>query len=198
MERDYTSAPMSESPASDGWLSLSALVESMLFVASGSVSISQLAQALEVRPTEVELALQELEDRYTGRGLKLQRSREGIQITTAPTAAAQVERFLGLESTTHLSRAALECLAIIAYKQPVTRPELDALRGVNSDSAIKNLLSKGLIEEHGRAEGPGRPILYVSTPAFLQHFGLGSLEELPRLEPEMTPAPSGEQATPEA
>ncbi len=198
MERDYTSALIPDSPASDGWLPLSALVESVLFVASGPVSVSQLAQALEAKPAEVELALQELESHYTGRGLKLQRSREGLQITTASAAAAHVERFLGLESTTHLSRAALECLAIIAYKQPVTRPELDALRGVNSDSAIKNLLGKGLIEEHGRAEGPGRPILYVSTPAFLQHFGLGSLEDLPRLEPEMAPASAEEQGVPEA
>ena len=91
------------------------------------------------------------------------------------------ERFLDLEATTRLSRAALETLAIIAYQQPATRPEIDAIRGVNSDGVMKNLLSKGLIEEIGRTEGPGRPILYVTTPDFLQHFGLRSLDDLPPL-----------------
>ena len=80
-----------------------------------------------------------------------------------------------------LSRAALEALAIVAYQQPVTRPGVDAVRGVNSDGVIKSLLSKGLLQEAGRAEGPGRPILYGTTPQFLQHFGLNSLSELPLL-----------------
>jgi len=93
-----------------------------------------------------------------------------------------VERFLGLEATSRLSRAALETLAIIAYRQPISRPQVDAIRGVNSDGVIRSLLSKGLIEEVGRAEGPGRPILYGTTAAFLQAFGLTSLDELPPLE----------------
>ena len=92
-----------------------------------------------------------------------------------------IERFLGLEATTHLSRAALETLAIIAYQQPVTRPQIDSIRGVNSDSMMKSLLSKGLILESGRADGPGRPILYSTTPEFLQHFGLNSILEMPSL-----------------
>jgi segregation and condensation protein B len=92
-----------------------------------------------------------------------------------------VERFLGLEATSRLSRAALETLAIIAYQQPVTRPSVDAVRGVNSDGVMKSLLSKGLIQEIGRTEGPGRPILYGTTPDFLQHFGLNTLGELPPL-----------------
>jgi segregation and condensation protein B len=92
-----------------------------------------------------------------------------------------VERFLGLEATTRLSRAALETLAIIAYQQPVTRPVVDSVRGVNSDGVIKSLLSKGLLQEVGRSEGPGRPILFGTTPEFLQHFGLNSLSELPSL-----------------
>ena len=92
-----------------------------------------------------------------------------------------IERFLGLESTTHLSRAALETLAIIAYQQPVTRPQIDSIRGVNSDSMMKSLLNKGLILESGRADGPGRPILYSTTPEFLQHFGLNSILEMPPL-----------------
>jgi segregation and condensation protein B len=92
-----------------------------------------------------------------------------------------VERFLGLEITSQLSRAALEALAIVAYQQPVTRPQVDAIRGVNSDGVLKSLLSKGLVQEMGRAEGPGRPILYGTTTDFLGYFGLNTIEELPPL-----------------
>ena len=163
-------------------LPLSALVESLLFVADGPTTIAQLAAALEAPPREIESALTELETYYQSRGLSLQRLKDRVQLTTAPTAAAHIERFLGLESAQHLSRPALETLAIVAYQQPVTRPQLEAIRGVNCDGVIKSLLSKGLIEESGRTEGPGRPILYVTTPDFLQHFGLSSLDQLPPLE----------------
>lgn len=168
---------MSEVP-----LSLSARLEALLFVAPEAVSIAQLAEALQVRAEEAQQALAELEQTLAGRGIRLLYHAGKIQLTTAPEAAADVERFLGLEATASLSRAALETLALIAYRQPITRPQVDAVRGVNSDGVIKSLLSKGLIQEAGRAEGPGRPILYVTTPAFLQHFGLRSLEELPPLE----------------
>jgi segregation and condensation protein B len=93
-----------------------------------------------------------------------------------------IDRFLGLEATSRLSRAALETLAIAAYQQPVTRPQIEAVRGVSSDGVMKSLLSKGLIQEVGRAEGVGRPILYGTTVDFLQHFGLNSLTELPPLK----------------
>ncbi len=96
--------------------------------------------------------------------------------------ADYIEKYLGLEATSRLSRAALETLAIIAYQQPVTRPAVDSVRGVNSDGVIKSLLSKGLLQEVGRSEGPGRPILFGTTPEFLQHFGLNSLSELPPLD----------------
>jgi segregation and condensation protein B len=105
-------------------------------------------------------------------------------LTSAPEAAEAIETFLGLEATSRLSGAALEALAIIAYQQPVTRPQVDAIRGVNSDGVMKNLLHKGLIQEVGRAEGPGRPILYSTTPEFLGHFGLASLDDLPPLNME--------------
>jgi segregation and condensation protein B len=95
-----------------------------------------------------------------------------------------VERYLNLESSVHLTRAALETLAIIAYRQPVTRPVIDSLRGVNSETSLHTLLRYGLIEEIGRGEGPGRPILYSTTPDFLQHFGIGSLRDLPPMESE--------------
>ena len=116
-----------------------------------------------------------------------------MQLTTAPQLAELIERFLGLESITHLSRAALETLAIIAYQQPVTRPQIDSIRGVNSDSMIKSLLNKGLILEMGRADGPGRPILYATSPEFLQHFGLNSILEMPPLaNPEDVSQDDGE------
>jgi segregation and condensation protein B len=89
-----------------------------------------------------------------------------------------------MEATARLSRAGLETLSIVAYEQPVTRPEIDAVRGVNSDGALKSLLGKGLIQEAGRAERPGRPILYVTTSDFLAHFGLNSLTDLPPLNLE--------------
>ncbi len=125
--------------------------------------------------------LNELDASLSSRGLRLQRHAGRVQLTTAPQLAELIERFLGLEATSHLSRAALETLAIIAYQQPVTRPQINSIRGVNSDSMMKSLLNKGLILESGRADGPGRPILYSTTPEFLQHFGLSSILEMPPL-----------------
>ena len=163
---------------------LKAPLEALLFVAPGPVTAAQLAAALEITTAEVEAGLAQLGEELQGRGLRLQRHAGQLQLTTAPEMAPLVERFLGLEATSHLSRAALEALAIVAYQQPATRPQLDAIRGVNSDGVLKSLLSKGLVQDVGRAEGPGRPILYATTSDFLQHFGLNSLEELPPLEEE--------------
>ena len=160
-------------------------LEAMLFVAPEPVTTAQLATALDVAPSVVERGLNELDASLVSRGLRLQRHAGRFQLTTAPQLTELIERFLGLEATTHLSRAALETLAIIAYQQPVTRPQIDSIRGVNSDSMMKSLLTKGLILESGRADGPGRPILYSTTPEFLQHFGLNSILEMPSLaQPE--------------
>jgi segregation and condensation protein B len=159
-------------------LPLSAQLEALLFVAAEPVTTAQLAAALDVSSSVVERALNELDTALSSRGLRLQRHAGRVQLTTAPQLAELIERFLGLEATTHLSRAALETLAIVAYQQPVTRPQIDAIRGVNSDSMMKSLLSKGLILESGRTDGPGRPILYSTTPEFLQHFGLNSILEM--------------------
>ena len=120
----------------------------------------------------------DLEHDYLNRGLRLQWIGQNVQLTTAPEASEIVERFLGLEVTTRLSQAALEVLAIVAYLQPITRPSIDSIRGVNSDGALRTLLSKGLIEEQGRMDTPGRPILYGTTPEFLQHFGLSIIDQL--------------------
>ncbi len=173
---------MSDSQSNfDAEFSLAAKIEAMLFVSAEPVPVGQLAQALDVTPSVVERGLKELDDSLLTRGLRLQRNAGRVQLTTAPELASLVEHFLGLEATTHLSRAALETLAIIAYQQPVTRPQVDSIRGVNSDGMMKSLLSKGLIQEAGRTDGPGRPILYSTTPEFLQHFGLSSIIELPPL-----------------
>lgn len=162
-------------------LSLEARLEALLFVAPGTVTVKQLAEALEVTPRAVEKSLETLEEAYAQRGIRLQKHKGELRLTSAPQTAKLVESFLELEATTRLSNAALECLAIIAYQQPITHPQVDAIRGVNSDSSLRLLLTHGLVEEVGRAEGPGRPILYATTPEFLQHFGLSKLEELPPL-----------------
>ena len=159
-------------------------LEAVLFVAPVSVTLSQLASALDITEREVEKVLTQLGEDYQERGLRIQRHAGRIQLTTAPEAGESVERFLGMEITTYLSQAALEALSIVAYEQPVTRPQVDSVRGVNSDGVMKSLLHKGLIQDIGRADGPGRPILYATTPEFLQQFGLNSLEEMPPMELE--------------
>jgi len=174
------SEPISE-PNIETELPLSVKLEALLFVAAEPVPTAQLATALDVSTSVVERGLNELDASLSSRGLRLQRHAGRVQLTTAPQLAELIERFLGLEATSHLSRAALETLAIIAYQQPVTRPQIDSIRGVNSDSMMKSLLSKNLILESGRADGPGRPILYSTTPEFLQHFGLNSILEMPPL-----------------
>ena len=175
-------------------LSLSAALEALLFAAPGAVTSAQLATALDLTVREIDKGLADLEIQFKERGLRLQRHFGRVQLTTAPEAAAAVEKFLGLEASSHLSRAALETLAIIAYQQPVTRPQIDSIRGVNSDGVLKSLLSKGLVQEVGRAERPGRPILYSTTPDFLGHFGLNSIEELPPLNPPEEPESQATEA----
>lgn len=163
-------------------LSLIAKLEGLLFVAAEPVPLTQLGTVLDLTPAKVDEALAELDETLATRGLRIQTQRGRVQLTTAPELAALIEEFLGLDATSRLSPAALEALSIIAYQQPVTRPQVDAIRGVNSDGVMRSLLSKGLIQESGRADGPGRPILYGTTPEFLQHFGLSSLSVLPTLD----------------
>jgi segregation and condensation protein B len=162
----------------------SARIEALLFVATNPVTASQIADCLALTSSEVENELQVLAEKFAGHGISVQHYGGKYQLTTAPEFAADVEKFLGLEITSRLSRAAVETMAIIAYRQPITRPGIEAIRGVSSDGVIRSLLSRGLIQEVGRAEGPGRPILFSTTVDFLQHFGLCSLDELPPYEIE--------------
>ena len=178
----------SETPTSPD---VSVALEALLFVSAEPVGLSQLAQALEIPMDAVEEALDQLEANLQSRGLRVQRHAGRVQLTTAPELAEVIERYLGLEATAHLSRAALETLAIVAYQQPVTRPYIEGVRGVSSDGVMRSLLSKDLVQEVGRAEGPGRPILYGTSPDFLQHFGLNSLTELPPLNLEQTESANG-------
>jgi len=160
-------------------------LEALLFAAPGLSSVEQLSQALNVSKSEVEQSLEALSAHLTlEHGLRLQKIRNQYQLITAPEHAEMIEKFLGLEVTSRLTQAALEVLAIVAYKQPTTRPEIDSIRGVNSDGVVKSLLAKGLIEELGRSEAIGRPILYGVTNEFFQHFGLESLDQLPAVDLE--------------
>lgn len=162
---------------------LPAILEALLFIAVSPVSITQLASSLEESERKVINALNELEQYYfETRGLRLQWHGKKVQLTSSPEFSKIIETFLGVEVTTTLSQASLEALAIIAYKQPITRPEIDEIRGVNSDGVVRNLLNKGLIEENGRVEGAGRPILYGTTSDFLNYFGLSSIEEMPTFD----------------
>jgi segregation and condensation protein B len=115
-----------------------------------------------------------------------------VQLVTAPETAGDVERFLGLEATTRLSGAALETLALIAYRQPITRAQMEATRGVNCDGVLKTLLGHGLVEAVGRLDQAGRPVIFGTTFQFLQQFGLADLGQLPSLE-ELTPPQEGQE-----
>ncbi len=167
---------------SESDLSLEARLEGLLYVSPSPVTVGHLANTLRVSNRMVTKALENLAALYQQRGLRLQFHQSEVQLTTAPELAADIERFLHLERVTRLTRAALEVLAIIAYQQPVTRPEIDSIRGVNSDSVLRTLLRHGMIEDVGRSDGPGRPILYKTTAEFLQHFGLTNLQELPKID----------------
>lgn len=161
---------------------LSALIESLLFVADRPTGIDLIAQILGADAQAVEQALAVLEQTLSDRGIRLQRKGTQVQLVSMPEAAPYIQRFLGLELTGRLTQPALETLAIIAYRQPITRAALEAIRGVNCDGVLRTLVSRGLVEEVGRLEQAGRPILYGTTFEFLQYFGLKSLDDLPPLD----------------
>lgn len=164
-----------------GDAAVAAQIESLLFVAQGPVGIADLARTLELARPAVLRAIDVLAARCQAHGLRVQRGQGTVRLVTAPESAAVVQRFLGLELATPLTRAALETLSIIAYRQPLTRPEIDDLRGVNSDGVLRTLLARGLVEPVGRRATVGHPFEYGTTYAFLDYFGMSSLDELPPL-----------------
>lgn len=152
----------------------------LLFVADGPLDESTLARALDVPVREARRGLEQLAAEPPP-GLLLQRHGDEVLLATAPASAAFVRRLRGSAELQRLSRAALEVLAVVAYRQPVTRGEIEAVRGVSSDHALETLLARGLVAEVGRRDTVGRPVLFGTTHGFLQLAGLGSLEEMPPL-----------------
>ena len=163
--------------------SYKAICEGLLFVAEAPMQEAELAALMDLDEASVREVLALLAEDYAqaGRGILLRQVGGGWQLATAPAVAPYVEKIFA-EKKTKLSHAAYETLAVIAYKQPVTRSQIEAIRGVKSDGPLGQLLSRGLIEEQGRLEQPGRPVVFGTTVAFLVAFGLKSLAELPRYE----------------
>jgi len=172
---------------------LKAVLESLLFVAQGPVDVGMLARVLRAEIGQVEETVESLAADCRERGVRVQRDGRSVQMVTDPEAAPYVERLLGMDHQQRLSHAALEALAIIAYRQPITRAAIDAIRGVNSDHAVATLIVRGLVEEVGRAATPGRPALLGTTVRFLEHFGMESPQDLPPLPREVRQGSEGEK-----
>ena len=161
-----------------------AQLEALLFVAERPLGRREIATLAGVDGETVDARLGDLEVVLRERGIRVLASGERVQLATAPEAGTLIARYVGIEGV-RLSPAALETLAIVAYRQPVTRGLIERIRGVDSDYVVRGLLHRRLIAELGRADSPGRPYLYGTTFEFLERFGLTSLDELPALEPEV-------------
>jgi segregation and condensation protein B len=158
-------------------------LEALLFVASESLSIEALVALTDASHVEVAETLAKIAEEYSERGIVLREVAGGYRFASSPAARAAVEAYL-MPPKTNLSPAAMETLAIVAYLQPVTRPEIEAVRGVNVDSVVNTLLDKRFVAEAGRRDVAGRPMEYRTTPEFLESFGLRSLTELPPVDLE--------------
>ena len=163
---------------------IAAAIESLLFVSGRPLAYAELHKLLDVDDTDLTNGLQLLSDQLESqeRGIRLQRLGEQVQLVTAPENARYIAALLDLPMTARLTSAAMETLAVISYRQPITRSQIEAIRGVNSDRAVASLVQHGLVVEIGRAQTIGRPALFATTPEFLQQFGLTSLEQLPRTD----------------
>ncbi|HMI92981.1 MAG TPA: SMC-Scp complex subunit ScpB, partial [Polyangiales bacterium] len=173
----------SMAPASGAGLSrerLKTVLESLVFVSDHIVSAQQLARMVKAKLALVRELLGELSEDYRERGIDLVEVAGGFQFRSAASSAEYVREFIA-QRPVRLTRAQLETLALIAYRQPITRPEIDEVRGVDSGSAVRVLLERELIKMLGRKDEPGRPLLYGSTPTFLEFFGMRSLKDLPTL-----------------
>lgn len=156
------------------------IIESLLFVSGEPIHINHIASIIECTPKFTKDLLNEMVKLYNieSRGIRLINTNDNYSFVTKSENSIYVEKLLGTNSRQSLSQAALETLAIIAYKQPITRIDIDEIRGVKSDKAISTLVEKGLIKESGRLEVPGRPILYGTTDEFLKYFGLENIEQM--------------------
>jgi segregation and condensation protein B len=167
-----------------------ALIEAILFVAEEPLEAAELAEVLEVPQAEVAELLDSLRTalRDAGRGVVLREVGGGWRLYSHPDARDYLERFAATERATRLSAAALETLAVVAYKQPVSRGQVGEVRGVDSDHALRTLERRGLIMEVGRASGSGQAVLFGTTPLFLEKLGINDLDELPPLADHVPPA----------
>jgi len=157
-------------------------LESLLFVADEPIGTSELARILEMDRAAVDESLEELGTSLDRRGIRLQWDADRAQLATAPEATPFVERLLGAGRDSKLTIPSLETLAVIAYRQPVTRADIEAIRGVQSDGPLRTLAAKGLICPTGRLETVGRPITYGTTFDFLRYFGMTGLDQLPPID----------------
>lgn len=166
-----------------------AAIESVLFVAESPVPSAELSEVLELPPSEVDQALTELGERLSriGSGLVLREAGGGWRLYTRPDLHPVLERYASSPSASKLSRAALEALAVVAYRQPVSRGQVSDIRGVDSEQALRTLERRGLIDAIGRAPGSGKAVLYGTSDTFLEKLGLRSLEELPPLADHVPP-----------
>ena len=161
------------------------IIEAILFVSDKPVTVEQFKQVVEeASPSDIEKIIGLLKDDYAQKvgGITIADIAGGYQMLSNPSYASYIRAFYKTRTKEKLSRPSLETLAIIAYKQPVSRADIEIIRGVNSDGVMAHLLSKGLVKIVGRKEVPGRPFLYGTTKEFLEYFGLKSLEDLPKLE----------------
>ncbi len=157
-------------------------LESILFVADKPISVKELAHITGFMVSDIQITLNNLTTEYAKKGICLSRKGEYVSFVTAPDCASFVCKYLNEELRHDISPAALETLAIITYKQPITRVEVEEIRGVNSDQTLRNLMIRGLVAEVGRKETIGRPILYGTTMEFVQYFGLLDEKKIPKLE----------------
>lgn len=157
------------------------IIEALLFVTREPLSASKLESILHLPEESIEQVLEHLVEEYENRGVKVLKVAHGYILGTNPECSEYVEHFKNFPIESRLSPQALETLAIIAYKQPVTRPEIERIRGVISDGVIDTLVTKKLIEEKGRSDAPGRPFIYATTNDFLKHFGIKDVADLPPL-----------------
>lgn len=167
-------------------------LESVLFVASEPLPASSLAQLLDLEREEMEELLRDLAARRADSGIILRNVAGGWRLSSHPDSAPVLEQFILSSHHVRLTKAAIETLSIVAYKQPVTRHQISAIRGVDSEGVLRALVDRGLVGEVGREEGPGRPVLFGTTPEFLERLGLASIGDLPPLAPLLGDAENDE------